>query len=307
MYPALVLTNIIYPRSRWDGVIPRRKGGPKKISPPMPLWTLTSGWRERITAGQEVEVRQVASTAYRSKWYRANIIAIRRESDTNPLEIIGGAELEMNGENSTVPLKLLHRKRQVLVVVPQEKLNCLTPPPEQLRNEDGSPLVHPPYTRLVQKVTSGRDVLNLHLMTLHFSIKINRWVDLYGEEICEANTHISIKKQEGPATLTFAIDSQRKEPVEVMKSFNNLHGSGFVRESLRGVPPAPGSVGLHNLGNSCYMNSILQCVNQISPITQYFLKGDYVKHVNKKNPLGSGGRVGTNDCFNSATLLLYLC
>ena len=117
----------------------------------MPLWTLTSGWRERITAGQEVEVRQVASTAYRSKWYRANVIAIRRESDTNPLEIIGGAELEMNGENSTVPLKLLHRKRQVLVVVPQEKLNCLTPPPEQLRNEDGSPLVHPPYTRLVQK------------------------------------------------------------------------------------------------------------------------------------------------------------
>ncbi|KAL7538034.1 hypothetical protein ACHAXR_008245 [Thalassiosira sp. AJA248-18] len=78
-----------------------------------------------------------------------------------------------------------------------------------------------------------------------------------------------------------------------MKPFNNIHGSGFVRESLRGIPPAAGTVGLHNLGNSCYMNSILQCINHIKPLTQYFLKGDYVSEINKNNPLGSGGRVAT--------------
>lgn len=66
-------------------------------------------------------------------------------------------------------------------------------------------------------------------------------MDLYGEEICEVNTHINWQKQtDAPVTATYAMDSQRKQPVEVLKSFNNLHGAGFVRESLRGMPPAPG-------------------------------------------------------------------
>lgn len=42
-----------------------------------------------------------------------------------------------------------------------------------------------------------------------------------------------------------------------------------------------------------YMNSILQCLNHIKPITSFFLKGDYLKEINKKNPLGSGGRIST--------------
>ena len=65
----------------------------------------------------------------------------------------------------------------------------------------------------------------------------------------------SNKKQSNtPATLNYTMESKRA-PVEVMKPYNNIHGSGFVRESLRGIPPAAGTVGLHNLGNSCYMVS----------------------------------------------------
>ena len=119
----------------------------QKVSPPMPLWSKTSRWRERIRVGQEVEVRQTASLAYRQKWYRATVIAIRRESDNNPIEIVGGAELEMIGEDKKSPLKMLQRKRQILVMVPQEKNNCSSPVPSQLRQDNGMPVVHPPYIR----------------------------------------------------------------------------------------------------------------------------------------------------------------
>ncbi|XP_061723016.1 ubiquitin carboxyl-terminal hydrolase 32 [Cydia pomonella] len=60
------------------------------------------------------------------------------------------------------------------------------------------------------------------------------------------------------------------------------------RETL--IPPnLPGATGLHNLGNTCYMNAALQSVWNTGPLTRYFNSGMHLYEVNTTNPLGTKG------------------
>lgn len=47
-----------------------------------------------------------------------------------------------------------------------------------------------------------------------------------------------------------------------------------------------GLVGLHNSGNTCFLNSGIQCLSHNWQLTQYFLDNKYVQEINVKNPLG---------------------
>jgi ubiquitin carboxyl-terminal hydrolase 8 len=44
-----------------------------------------------------------------------------------------------------------------------------------------------------------------------------------------------------------------------------------------------GITGLKNLGNSCYMSSIIQCINNTTPLAEYFCNGSYLQHVDYDN------------------------
>uniref|UniRef100_A0A4W4HTJ5 Ubiquitin carboxyl-terminal hydrolase n=1 Tax=Electrophorus electricus TaxID=8005 RepID=A0A4W4HTJ5_ELEEL len=72
---------------------------------------------------------------------------------------------------------------------------------------------------------------------------------------------------------------------------NNSYSSYSSSYGYRESASQPGLCGLSNLGNTCFMNSALQCLSNSTPLTEYFLEDQYEAEINRENPLGMRGEI----------------
>ena len=97
-----------------------------------------------------------------------------------------------------------------------------------------------------------------------------------------------------PTSLQANLPPTRLPPSQLETSDPN-----YQYEQLR----RPSLTGLTNQGNTCFMNSTLQCLSNTPVLRDYFVSGRYLANINKENPLGFQGELAK--CFSGILRKLW--
>lgn len=96
--------------------------------------------------------------------------------------------------------------------------------------------------------------------------------------------------QNGKSTINLLLELKNKDTNEWPRGLSGKNWPS-QKEDEGDMETGDGIVGLFNMGNTCYLNSSIQCLSHTPIFRDYFTSKCYLNDINTTNPLGHEGRL----------------